>query len=383
MQPGLVPPPTEGKPKLISPYDPAFRQHLIDHKIYPDGRNYDQTLYPSNLEEIKQVLRENLRENESAFTDEDFATFRKNNTDASTEAAVLAEVFPFIISSASIPHGRDILFNNLAKLTDGSLTQAKPDFYDGANPTALDMSVRRKLGMYIIPSTDTSRPCLPNFIAQAKGPDGRIAVAMNQVKHAGALSARGILQLRMHNDPKTAYDNKAYTLTTIYHGGIHHGHLTMYACHSIQPEDSVSEAAYYHTEIGYWNITGSPDAFRQGVTALRNGREWAEKQRDELIAAANEVARSGERSGLIPPLERSQAQSAVEDTQMKEEVTALEKAIATVPHGRITRSSRKQRQTSRSSTAGTTQFERLSYARVRKSGRTKTRTRPAKCHRGC
>lgn len=34
-------------------------------------------------------------------------------------------------------------------------------------------------------------------------------------------------------------------------------------------------------------MTGNLDAFRQGISALRNARDWAMEQRDLLIAEAN------------------------------------------------------------------------------------------------
>ncbi|KAH8588716.1 hypothetical protein B0O99DRAFT_638427 [Bisporella sp. PMI_857] len=45
------------------------------------------------------------------------------------------------------------------------------------------------------------------------------------------------------------------------------------------------------TQINTWGLTGNPDSFRQGATALRNARNWAQEQRNSFIAAANERAR--------------------------------------------------------------------------------------------
>ena len=41
------------------------------------------------------------------------------------------------------------------------------------------------------------------------------------------------------------------------------------------------------TQLGGWDLTGSSRQFREGASAFRNGREWAEERRNELIAAAN------------------------------------------------------------------------------------------------
>ncbi|OAA43247.1 hypothetical protein NOR_04614 [Metarhizium rileyi] len=42
------------------------------------------------------------------------------------------------------------------------------------------------------------------------------------------------------------------------------------------------------TQIKSWALTGDVDAFRQGVAAYRNGRDWAKCQRDDAINQANE-----------------------------------------------------------------------------------------------
>jgi hypothetical protein len=46
------------------------------------------------------------------------------------------------------------------------------------------------------------------------------------------------------------------------------------------------------TQIKGWDLTSDSDSFRQGATAFRNARDWAQEQRDTFITAANERARS-------------------------------------------------------------------------------------------
>ena len=41
------------------------------------------------------------------------------------------------------------------------------------------------------------------------------------------------------------------------------------------------------TQLRSFAMTDTPDTFRQGASALRNARDWAEEKRKELIAAAN------------------------------------------------------------------------------------------------
>ncbi len=137
--------------------------------------------------------------------------------------------FPITTGDANISFQENIPFGNLEDLTDGSITKAKPDFYDGSKPARLHKRVREKLGHYIVPSTNESAPCLPNFFAEGKDPTGSAPVARRQALYDGALAARGVHMLRSYIDPETAFDNKSYTITSTYHGGT--GTLAIFANH--------------------------------------------------------------------------------------------------------------------------------------------------------
>lgn len=65
----------------------------------------------------------------------------------------------------------------------------------------------------------------------------------------------------------------------------------MYTTHPTQGEYGISPE-YHMSQVKAWALTGDPDTFRQGATAFRNARDWAQEQRDTLITAANERARS-------------------------------------------------------------------------------------------
>lgn len=180
-------------------------------------------------------------------------------------------------------------FENLKALTNDSL-YIEPAFFDGSDPEELDWHVRRKLDAYITPSMHQDL-CLPNFFAEVPGPRGNstgdYTEARRKVSYEGALSARGIHQLRLHNDPEATFDHKAYTITCTFNTN---GHLTLYTYHPVQSNDSPYQIRYHETMLAEWLLTGDFDQFRQGITAFRNAREWAEEQRDELIAAANRRA---------------------------------------------------------------------------------------------
>ncbi|KAJ4359359.1 hypothetical protein N0V85_009450 [Neurospora sp. IMI 360204] len=133
--------------------------------------------------------------------------------------------------------GIEKLFDNLDYLTDGSTGNANPHYYYGARLQQLDERVFTELGGIIIPSTQLDQPILPNFFLEVKGPDGSLGVAKRQACYDGALGARGMQHLLSYGSSDLVYDNKDYTLTSL--------------------------------------------------TAYRNGRDWAERQRNEAIEQAN------------------------------------------------------------------------------------------------
>lgn len=91
-------------------------------------------------------------------------------------------------------------------------------------------------------------------------------------------------------------------------------------------------------------MTGSSGHFREGAGAFRNGRDWAMKRRNELIAAANGRAKSVTRE--ISTLESSEnsilSQSTAAPVPLKSEISADELAQdiskgPSLPQGRLKR----------------------------------------------
>ena len=274
--------------RRTSAYDPTFKQHLIDHGIYSEGSDDEDSEEPANIEDINRRLAQpRLSLSPSRFTREQFLDFKKKNREALTESEVMSKVFPIIAGTANIPSQGNLRFTNLKDLTNGSITQAQPDFYDGARPEELNKQIRDELGPYIVPSTNTAAPCLPNFFTEGKGPKGFIDVAKNQAIYDGALGARGIHELRSYTDPDTAFDNNAYTITSTYHPN---GLLTMYTTHPVESTNPKHPIEYRMTQLNSYAMTGNPDSFRQGAAAWRNGRDLTRDGRKELIAAANAKA---------------------------------------------------------------------------------------------
>jgi hypothetical protein len=154
--------------------------------------------------------------------------------------------------------------------------------YSGAKPEQIDWRVRGELGRYIIPSSDTRPPAVPNYSREGKSAQGRADVAARQACYDGAAGARAVHQLQNYGATTPVYDGKAYTFTRTYHAGT--GTLQMYATHATEPE-------YHMTQLNASALGGTANRFRAGAGAYRNAREWAKEQRDRFIAEANGTAR--------------------------------------------------------------------------------------------
>ncbi|EDN10698.1 predicted protein [Histoplasma mississippiense (nom. inval.)] len=319
---------TRGTTKSTSttPYNRNFQQNLIDHGVYPDGYEYPDgqiPAMPNNWEEINVTLaRPRPSLSPSKFSDEHFRKFKRADTHASKEQPVTTSVIPIIEGDVDDPKcaGGGYPLGNLAPLTDGTLAQAKPDHLYGARPEQLNRQIRNELRDYIIPSTQDDLPIVPNFFLEAKGPDGSLAVATRQACYDGALGARGIhaLQSFQQDGSRSPYDNNAYTLTSIYHGGT----LKLYTTHLTEPNGPGHRPEYSMTQLNTWGMTGNLETFRQGACAYRNGRDWAKEKRDEFIRTANE-ANSKAQSQLLHSTSQSQTASEAAPTMDDSDVSTL------------------------------------------------------------
>jgi len=317
---------TTSKTKKTSPYDPNFQQNLVDHSIYPDDYDFPDGRdppRPNNENEILDRLgqpRPSL--SPSRFSNKEFRSFKQTNSRALNEDAVMGDVFPVIQGTARIPSAKNLVFGNLEPLTHGNLVSAKPDFYNGVHPAQIDLRLREELGPYIIPSTQQQAPALPNFFTEAKGPDGSAAVAKRQACFDGALGARGIHKLRSFEaDSTLVYDNNAYTITSTYHDGT----LKMYTMHPTRASNVEDSPEYYMTQLRGWLLTDTPETFRQGVSAFRNAIDWAEEQRDRLIATTNgRVMGMPRETSTLEPSTHSMSQSTIGLGVLESETSADE-----------------------------------------------------------
>jgi hypothetical protein len=288
--------------KSTGPYDRAFGQHLTDHGILQDGYEYPNGPDPPRPENEDELLKALAKPrgslSPSQFTQDDFRKFKRADAQAAKEWQVTSNVIP-IIEGSNMDGNRvsgQIPFNNLEPLTDGSLVPGNPDRYHGARPEEIDRRVRANLETLIIPSTQRDLPAAPNFFVAVKGPDGSAAVAKRQACYDGALGARGMHALKTFGAGESAYDNKAYTLTSIYQDGT----LKIFTSHPVCPAPERTRPEFVMTQVKAVALTSDADSFRAGAKSYRNACDWAKKQRDEAIKKANERATGDDSSVLAP-----------------------------------------------------------------------------------
>ncbi|RMD41700.1 hypothetical protein DV735_g3437, partial [Chaetothyriales sp. CBS 134920] len=279
--------------KTRSSADPAFEQNMIDAGIYPADYDPDDGSIskPANMDEIQAALRVPRRSlSPSRFPDSAFEGFKKRAIRANGEMSARVDVITIIQGNGQQQHrhGADHVFNHLEPL-DKELPKPKADQYDGALPQSIDRSVRRDLGKYIVPCTNTARPAVPNFILEAKGAGGHADVLRRQACHHGALGARAVFQLENYQATEPQYNQYAKSFSCTYHHGT--STLALYSHHITQPKVPGAQPEYHMTQLNAYAMTGNPISFREGATAFRNLRDLSQTYRDSAIDHANQVAR--------------------------------------------------------------------------------------------
>ena len=252
------------KSKSTNAYSKGFEQHLIDHGVYPAGHfKGKEKEEPSNVNDVRQRLAQRRssmspsRSSPNAFTE-----FKDCNEEATSEIDVMVNVVPKILGSTITAKAFNKEFNNLKHLTDGSIAIAQPDYYNGCRPAELNKTIRDELASYIVPSTNTSLPCLPKFFLEVKGLDGNNAVCKRQALYDPALGDRGVRKLLDYIDSSAASDSKAYAIAATYDRNT--GYLEIFTAHVKKSEKPDIDHELRMTQLNGWGVVGNEDAYRQG-----------------------------------------------------------------------------------------------------------------------
>ena len=295
--------------KSKSSYDPNFGQNLIDSGVYPEGYETSDgqpTAEPGNLDAIRDALttaRASL--SPSRFPESSFQEFKKANARAISETQAMTTAFAIIEGEGRHRYysaGPDHPFNHLTPLS-GTLPRPKPDGYDGVRPERIDQPVRDDLGHYIVPCNDWSRPAAPNFYIEGKSKSARPDVAKLQASHGGAVGARAMHHLVNHGRVEAEYDGNMRTYSTTYHPAT--STLKLYGHHTTAPQAPGHSPQYHMSQLRGFDMTDSPERFREGATVFRNARELAESERNLAVQAANRATRHAPTSAHSTPSTKS------------------------------------------------------------------------------
>lgn len=310
-------------------FDANFEQLLVDNGVYPPG--YDYTLegypeprYPRNWDEIisrakerrpslEKILRMGTQgmeilanTNRIAWTEKDVAvhTFPDiTGEGASSTTAELDGEFRYTYDEGNINFENQRMnepfdniepfFKGFSHHEHGHFPRAQPTLYDGVARGALYAELLERFSTYISPSTDETAPILPNFFAECKGRLGSSLVAERQALYDGVLGVRAMHALQSAwNEGYMDFDDNSYTIASTFRTG----ELELYTVHATF-SNTACRPEYHMNLVGRWYILGSPDAFREGVCAFRNLRDWARGKRDEFVEKANGAVDAARRRG--------------------------------------------------------------------------------------
>lgn len=277
----------EKKTKRSSAYDGNFVQHLVNNNIFPD--EHSRSLRAANHQEWNEVLIQ-PRASPSRSSDKSFHSFKGAVRGLQNEDEVMSKALPRLVGKPRHASGQNVSFKNLKQISK-EIVIPQPDWYEGELPGEGNRTLRKRLNKAIIPSTRKEMPFLPNFFAEAKGPDGSLNVAVRQACHDGAVGARAMHSLRSLGGTE-AYDGNAYAASAIYHG---RGGLELFTHHMTQPRGSGTLPHTHMERIFANNMTHSPRDFREGRNAFRNVADKTNEYRVRFIDDANR------RNGIVSP----------------------------------------------------------------------------------
>lgn len=284
----LEDPDPERAKKRSSAYSPNFGRLLAESGVSPVSRNHKA----ANHQEWNEILmqpRSSL--SPSRMSDGHYDRFAKAVDRAENEDEVMMQVFPKILGEPRHPSRVNTRLGNLEPLRKG-IAIPQPDYYEGESIGPGNRQLRKRLDESIVPSTHTHYPFLPNFFAEAKGPDGSLAIAERQVCHIGALGARAMHRVENLARREDFFDNKARTASVVLHGA---GDLKFFSHHLSQPGGPGTPSQTHMTPLRSFSLADTPSAFRQGVGAFRNASDYASKHRKESIDNAHY------RAGILTP----------------------------------------------------------------------------------
>lgn len=294
-------------------HDWNFEQILTDTGCFGDWNTLELPK-PQNWNELRSMLVENPVQ----CTESDLKEFvNKRGLGRNERTINVTKLFPGILDSDAIPHEQDQDFDNLEPSIDG-LPDAKPDFFDGMFPAQVDSQVLQGLSRFIMPSTQSGAPVLPNFTLNAMSSDSYALALKRRALYNGTLGARAIHQAQCYQQ-EPSFDGHAYTISVTLYDDV----LRNYATH---PGLHAGLVHYYKNQLhAYMLDSTNSQSFKRGLTALRNARLWAKGQGEKIVETAN--SRIDATTLIRPPSSSGTSSGTLAGSQSMNEI--VESSVAT------------------------------------------------------
>jgi len=253
-------------------------------------------------EEIRNTLSKARRSLSPSVFDAkvEFAKFAADSGKASNEQAVMHGPIKFLTKGHEVHDGGlDTSFIKLERLNDTPLPPPKPDFWDGADSERLSPAILAALGPQVNPCAKGGEPNCPNFALEAKGPDGTPGVLLNQILYNGAVMARGKLALDSFPGHSPIYHHRAQAFGASWLDGT----LKLFATHTRAPTEQRPMPTYHTNLLDGVFMLSTPEAMVQGMTLVRNLRDYASVLRNKAIDETNKAMPpiSPPSSGFVAP----------------------------------------------------------------------------------
>ncbi|MCJ1467563.1 hypothetical protein MMC07_006188 [Pseudocyphellaria aurata] len=276
--PGTMSSRTGGKSSVET--DQGVKQPPTSHSTRPHHR----TRKPRNWSELKRTLASRRTYLASELSNGAFEAFKRAHDDLCSKTTVMRMIFPFPFNGPDEIPTRDMPSGDSTPVINDIRVEAKSDFCDGEYSPHIDRRLREALASCIIPFAHEDALALPNYFVKVRGPDESRSAALTHAFHDGIIGARAIHRLRSHgtkSDPSAPlHGHRAYTLTACYD----RGRLTLYAVHPHRHHPLSPARPHYELHrLHDGDLTASRSGFLHGITALRNGLDWARAQRRNLI----------------------------------------------------------------------------------------------------
>ena len=146
------------------------------------------------------------------------------------------------------------------------------------------------LSTYIQPTASAAH-LLPNLTLESKGPHGQPGHVRTQAAYNGAVCARAMHAALNYRQETESFDRHAHTLAYTYLDG----HLRCYSTHT-ELDGNNGKVRYHLALIRGFDMLDTAEEYKSGIAALRNGRDWAARERSAVLETIERRA-----SSIDPP----------------------------------------------------------------------------------